>query len=126
MERLVGALQAIIIDNRRAIAALRGEGRLYLCDVETNGKMLARVLRDATRLIDVSADIGLAIAQINEIERGVRGNNVGAPLPPPLGVFPKSAVQFGIGTAPRGRGVSGISAETEVQFGRPQRGAPTG
>ena len=81
MECLIGALQAIIVDNRRAIVALREEGRRYLCDVETNGKMLARVLRDATRLIEVSAEISLAIARINEIDRGVRGNKAGAPLP---------------------------------------------
>ena len=81
MERLIATLQAIIIDNHRAIVALRQEGCRYLCDVETNRKMLARVLRDATRLIEVSTEIGLAIAQINEIDRGVRGNKAGAPLP---------------------------------------------
>ena len=88
MERLIGTLQAIIVDNRRAIVALREEGRRYLCDVETNGKMLARVLRDAIRLIEVSAEIGLAIAKINEIDRGVRGNHVGA-LPPPGALYRK-------------------------------------
>ena len=88
MRRLIGALQAIIIDNRRAIAALREEGCRYLCDVQTNRKMLARVLRDATRLIEVSAETGLAIARIDKIDRGVRGNHVGA-LPPPGALYRK-------------------------------------
>jgi len=81
MKRLIGALQAIIIDNCRAIADLREEGRRYLCDVETNWKMLASVLRDAARLIDVSAEIGLAIASLNEIGQG-NGENPAATLPP--------------------------------------------
>ena len=99
--RLIVLLQAMLVENRKAIAASREEARRYLPDVERHRKQLMGVLRDAAKLVRASAGIGVAIARINDacgrridLLQGKPGLPRTVLPPPPGGVCVKNAVQF--------------------------------
>lgn len=99
--RLIVLLQAMLVENRKAIAASREEVRRYLSDVEMHRRPLAEALRDAAKLIRASAEIGIAIARINDacgrridLLQGKPGFPATVLPPPPGGVCVKNAVQF--------------------------------
>ncbi|MDE2111304.1 MAG: hypothetical protein KGJ79_09180 [Alphaproteobacteria bacterium] len=110
--QLIVLLQAILIENRKAVAASREEARRYLPEVERHRRPLMGALRDAAKLMRASAEIAVAIARINDAcgrRIDLLQGNPGFPrtvLPPPPG---------------------GVCVENAVQFARPvRRGAPLG
>ena len=64
-QRLITLLQAMIAENLDAIIARRKDARGFLRDAQTHRSQLAAILRDAVKLMRVSAEIGHAIAKIN-------------------------------------------------------------
>ncbi len=99
--QLIVLLQAMLAENRKALAASREEARRYLPEVERRRRQLTGVLHDAAKLIRASADIGIAIARINDacgrridLLQGKPGIPVTGLPPPPGGVCVENAVQF--------------------------------
>ncbi len=99
--QLIILLQAMLVENRKAVAASREEARRYLPEVERHRRQLMGVLRDAAKLTRASAKIGVAIARVNsacgrriDLLQGKPGLARTVLPPPPGGFCVRNAVQF--------------------------------
>ena len=65
--RLIVLLQAMLVENRQSDRRLLGRRRAAICRMSrAHRRQLMGVLHDAVKLLRASAEIGVAIARINE------------------------------------------------------------